>query len=378
MNRQTILWSGIIAAAMLFDSPHLMAQAEQNENLKVSAAARWDAYVGQFLDSQFAAQPDSAVWEGRHEFDGKLPDWSAAGLKRESQRLKSQREQALAFAEDQLDARRRFERDYLLAQLDKARYWLEVSEEPYTNPKFYGDALDPDVYVSREYAPLETRIKSFTQYASNVPQALQQAKGNLRLPMARTRIKIGRRMIGGLAEFYARDVAAVFAPVKDEQLQRQFRLANEAAIRAVREFDEWLSAEEPAATDDFRLGPARFTQMLKMTEGVEIQPDEIEAIGRRDLERNQRALKQACEQFAPGKSVRECMVLATAHKPKNPDPVLAATDQLGMLRKFVLDNDIMTIPGKEVAEVRKAPAYQAWNFAYINIPGAYEKGLPSI
>ena len=187
MNRQTILWSGIIAAAMLFDSPHLMAQAEQNADLKVAAAARWGAYVGQFLDSHFAAQPDSAVWEGRHEFDGKLPDWSAAGLKRESQRLKAQREQALAFAEDQLDARRRFERDYLLAQLDKARYWLEVSEEPYTNPKFYGDALDPDVYVSREYAPLETRIKSFTQYASNVPQALQQAKGNLRLPMARTR-----------------------------------------------------------------------------------------------------------------------------------------------------------------------------------------------
>ena len=40
--------------------------------------------------------------------------------------------------------------------------------------------------------------------------------------------------------------------------------------------------------------------------------------------------------------------------------------------------DVVTIPGTEEALVKKAPAYKAWNFAYINIPGAYEKGLPSI
>jgi len=56
---------------------------------------------------------------------------------------------------------------------------------------------------------------------------------------------------------------------------------------------------------------------------------------------------------------------------------VAASEQLGALRKFILDKKIVTIPGTEEAKVRKAPAYKAWNFAYITPPGAYERNLPS-
>ena len=35
-------------------------------------------------------------------------------------------------------------------------------------------------------------------------------------------------------------------------------------------------------------------------------------------------------------------------------------------------------PGTEEARVAEAPAYRRWNFAYINIPGPYEKSLPSV
>jgi len=36
------------------------------------------------------------------------------------------------------------------------------------------------------------------------------------------------------------------------------------------------------------------------------------------------------------------------------------------------------VPGREQALVRMAPPYQRFNFAYIDIPGPYEKDLPSI
>ena len=55
----------------------------------------------------------------------------------------------------------------------------------------------------------------------------------------------------------------------------------------------------------------------------------------------------------------------------------AATNQLADLRKFIIDKDLMTIPGTEEAKVAQAPPYKAWNFAYINIPGPYETNLPS-
>jgi len=45
------------------------------------------------------------------------------------------------------------------------------------------DAIDPDVYVSREYAPLEQRLKAYTVYAKAVPTAVEQIRKNLRTPL---------------------------------------------------------------------------------------------------------------------------------------------------------------------------------------------------
>ena len=54
-----------------------------------------------------------------------------------------------------------------------------------------------------------------------------------------------------------------------------------------------------------------------------------------------------------------------------------ARKQLTDLKAFMTEKKIATIPGTEEALVAEAPAYRRWNFAYINIPGPYEKGLPS-
>ncbi len=68
------------------------------------AASKWDAYVEQYLESYFKAHPAFAVYKGRHEFDGQLPDWSAAGIAAEIARLKQQRAEAAAFAAEALTA----------------------------------------------------------------------------------------------------------------------------------------------------------------------------------------------------------------------------------------------------------------------------------
>jgi hypothetical protein len=231
--------------------------------------------------------------------------------------------------------------------------------------------------VRREYAPLETRIKAYTQYARNVPRALDQIQANLKTPMPKTLVQIGRRTIGGLAGFYAGDVAAIFAPVKDEKLQMEFQEANAAAIQAVKKFDAWLATLEPTATDDYPLGAEKFSRMLKMTEGVDTPLGRLDEIGKRDLQRNLDALAQECKKLAPDKSVEECMAMVAARKAEGNGPVDAASRQLAGLREFVEKNDLVSIPGTEQARVAQAPAYRAWNFAYIDIPGPYEQGLPS-
>jgi hypothetical protein len=100
-------------------------------------------------------------------------------------------------------------------------------------------------------------------------------------------------------------------------------------------------------------------------------------IGREDLDRNLGALRKACMQLAPGKTLTACVAKEAADKAPG-KPVEAAREQLKTLRAFVESHDLVTIPGTEQALVDEAPPYQRWNFAYINIPGPYEKNLPSV
>src|SRR5256714_13181125 len=118
--------------------------------------------------------------------------------------------------------------------------------------------------------------------------------------------------------------------------------------------------------------------MVKQTEGVDIDLAQLEQIAQKDLQRNLDAMKAECDKYAPGMSVIDCSNKASAHKAEGKDVVAAATAQLADLRKFIQDHDLVSMPGTEEAKVAQAPPYKAWNFAYINIPGPYETGLPSV
>src|SRR6476659_4901131 len=345
--------------------------------MTVSDSKEWDSYVNEFLKAYFVAHPDFAVVQGRHEFDGKLPDWSAGGLANETKRLHAEKDRVAAFQDSTLSERQRFERQYVASRIDAELFWIESAEWPFRSPQYYADGIDPDVYVSRQYAPLEQRLKAYTAYAKAVPPALEQIRKNLRTPMPKTFINIGHTTYGGLVAFYEKDVPAIFASVKDEQLQKDFREANSGAIKAMKEMNDWFTTLEPTANTNFALGAEKFSEMLKATERVDISLDELAQIGRRDLDRNLAALKEACSTYAPGLSVGECVAKAQAHKPTG-GAVEMARKQLGGLKSFIQEKKLVTIPGTEEAQVNEAPAYKRWNFAYINIPGPYEKGLPSV
>ncbi|HCK85359.1 MAG TPA: DUF885 domain-containing protein, partial [Hyphomonadaceae bacterium] len=58
--------------------------------------------------------------------------------------------------------------------------------------------------------------------------------------------------------------------------------------------------------------------------------------------------------------------------------VEGARAQLAGLRAFLVEQDLVTIPGTEEAQVEEAPPFARQNFAYIDIPGPYETNLPSV
>jgi len=333
--------------------------------------------VDAFLAGYFQHYPVFAANAGKHEFDGRLPDFSAEGLKANADWLHAQRKSFTAFTDDELDARGRFQRDYVLAVIDGQLFWLEDSGAPYKNPTFYTGDLSPSMYLTRPYAPLAQRMAAFVTYQEALPKALAQIKANLKLPLPASYIDVGVNSFAGFASFFKTDVPGIFAQVKDDALQARFKASNAAAIKATQELADWLKAQKPHATQDFALGADKFAKMLHATERVDLPLDQLKAIGESDLARNLASLKSACDKFAPGQSLKDCVAKESADKPVG-GAVEGARAQLASLRQFIVDKDLVSIPGTEQAKAEEAPPFNRWNFAYIEIPGPYEKNLPSV
>lgn len=340
------------------------------------AQASWTAFASQFIEDTFKAQPFFAVQSGRHEFDGQMPDYSAAGIAKEVERLKAARSKTQSFNAADLTDAQRFEREYVIHVTDSDLFWLDRARSPFTNPAWYIDRLDPEVYLSRNYAPLDVRLKGYIGYARAIPKMAADIRANLQTPMARTLLERGISGFGGFADFYRHDVPKVFASVKDDAAQKELAEVDEAAAKAMGELKNWLVAGRKQATEKYALGDALFADMLKSTEQVDTPLADLMKVGQDDLNRNLQALKDACAQYLPKGTLRDCTLKMEANKPPG-GPVAQARKQLTDLKAFIVEKQIVTIPGDEQALVAEAPPYNRANAAYINVAGPYDKGVAS-
>jgi hypothetical protein len=334
----------------------------------------WPAYAAGFVEEYLKSQPFFAVQAGRHEYDGQMPDYSTAGIAAQVARLKEWRARAGAFDAAALNADERFEREYLLWVTDTDLYWLDRARSPFTNPVWYVDRLDPEVYLSREYAPLPQRLQGYLGYARAIPKIVADIRANLSTPLPATFIERGIAGFGGFAEFYRQDVPQVFASIQDPQAQRALADADEAAARAMDSLKAWLESERGHAGGNFALGEPKFLEMLKATERVAIPVAQLAAAGQADLERNTQALKSACAQFLPKATLSACVQKVQADKPTG-GAVAGARVQLDTLRSFVIAHHVVSVPDDQQAQVAEAPPYNRSNGAYISVPGPYEEGV---
>jgi len=341
----------------------------------VSEASRHWAEVSQdFIRGYFDAQPFFAAQSGKHEYDGQLPDLSEHGLRRMVSWLHDERQQIEQVDAAGLEPRERFDREYLLAVIDGDLFTFEKSHWPFTNPAFYIGNLDPDMYLSRDYAPLDQRLKAYIKYAQGVPKMAADIQKNIKGPIPKTFVELGVADFGGFVDFFKKDVDPVFAQVGDANLKKQLADADANAAQAMANLRDYMISLRKGANDRYALGKDLLAQMLMDTERVDLPLDQIEAAGRADLDRNTAALKSECAKLLPKGPIAACIAKVLAKKPPE-GPVEAARKQLPELKQFIVDHDVVTIPNSDPVHVAEAPPYNRSNAAFIQVPGPYDHGV---
>lgn len=358
-------------------------RAEDSSNQSGVAAeapsAEWPAFVDGFIEATFKANPGFAVMQGRHEYDGQIADLSQAAIDSQVARLKKAISDAEGFGNDKLTKEQQYERDYLVAVAKGQLFWIdpEGADQLHNNPAAYLGFVDPSVYVTVPYAPKEQRLKAYIKFLENVPRATEQMRANIKTPMATSFVDYAAKAFGGFIDYYPGDGMVAWKGVGSDEDQKALKAASDNAVKAMKETVAWVETQRGSAKPNFALGKDKFQRMLADTEMVTTPVEELERIGRADLASNQKLLKEACSRYAAGATIEACMAKMNADKPVG-GPVAEARRQLPMLKQFIIDHDIVTIPGPEEAKVEESPPYNRQNSAYINIPGPYEKNLPSV
>ncbi len=359
---------------MSFSACDKDSTTQVTQNNTAETESELNRLIEEFSKGFYALNPTVAVSNGLHDYDGKLPDYSAKGIQQSINWYRQMGTRIESIDAGNLSDSAWLYREQLQFVVDSSLFYLEDLKVMENNAWYGYDSIDPDVYLSRAYAPLETRIRAFIEHVQGMSKAVPDIRNNLR-PMPSSYAHVLQDYMSGLAEFISTTPNDVFSELNDPLLHEQMSVSTSKAARELNSLSAWI--ETQPRNEDYALGEEKFARMLWALERIDTPLAELRALAEADLERNLQAMDKACAEFSPATSISECTAKVYANKYED-GPVAGATRQLEMLKQVLLDKEIVTIPGDDVALVAEAPPHQRSNAAYIIIPGPHEKGMPSV
>lgn len=344
-------------------------------------------YQARFIDALWKENPDWATNVGFHQYDSVLivPDSAA-------------KQASLAFAQQQLDSLKSYNLaalndankiDYQLIQnyLESVQWNIRELKGNEWDPSYYNVSNTFAFILNENYAPLETRLRSFASRLRNIPAYYEAAKKQIKDPVPElTSLAIDQNN-GGLSVFekdFADSLKKTSIPAAE---QTAMISSAKTATKAIRDYAVWLKALKPEHPRSFRLGEPLYDQKFKFDIQSSFSAGQIydSAIARKafvhgEMTKISRQLWSKYFGAAPMPSdsleLIGRMIDTLSIKHVKPEEFQSAIEkQLPSLIAFIKEKDLLYIDPSKPLVVRKEPAYMAGVAgASISAPGPYDKG----
>ena len=335
----------------------------------------YEAVAEEYIKGYLGAHPLEGTALGLHEYDGKITDYSRLALDAELSRLRRFDDRLNKFDRTKLSPRQSVDLRILQAAVKKDLFEMQEMSVFERNPMVYARAADVNVYIKRNFAPLEDRVRSLVAIESQIPNILIAARTNLNDVIPKPYVELAIQIAKGSADFLKKDLVAAVGTLKDEQLRVAFHEANRKAANALNDYAAWLEREKlPKASMDFALGEEKFRRFLAQTELVDLPPQKILEIGLEQLKAEQTAFAEAAKKIDPNKSPIEVFKQIQSEHPTPQNLIPDVAKDLDKIRKYVLTRRLVSIPSDVRAKVKETPQYlRATSFASMDTPGPFEK-----
>ena len=367
MNR--LRWLPLILGLFV---PVLISSAVKTPDEEYESVA--EEYIRGYLN----ARPMLGTSLGLHEYDGKVADYSRLSLDAELSRLRRFDDRLRKFDLQKLGSRQSIDLRILQAAIRRELFLRQDLAMFERDPMAYARAVDLNIYIKRNFSPLEDRARSIVAVESQIPNIIIAAKTNLAPVLPRPQVELAIQIARGSADFLRKNLAEALADVKDDRIQAEFEDANRKAAAALVDYANWLERERlPKASPNFAIGEEKFHRMLAETELVDMPPAKILEIGLAKLAEEQKVFAEAARQIDPGKSPIEVFKAIQKEHPTPENLIHDVGRELEQIRKFVVNRHLVTIPSEVRAQVKETPQYRrATSFASMDTPGPFEKRAP--
>ena len=361
----------IIPLAVLFSCEQKTKQAA----VPVSGDAAFEKLSENYLTGFLAWRPANGVALGYHEYDGKVTDLGKESIGKELGRLKDFDQQLAATDTTLLSAKDFYDFRILRSAIKNEIFNFEDMGEFDRNPMTYAGAVDVSIYIKRNFAPLEERLKSIIAIEKNAANVFVAAKANLKDTLAKPYVETAIEIAHGTADFLGGDLKIALKDVKNDSLMKAFNAVNKTAIASINNYATWLQKQKlPKANNKYAIGTISYKKMLLYSEGLTLEPEKILAIGLSELKKEQAVFNAAAKTINPNKKPIEVYQDLQKEHPAAENLIPEVRKNVEAIRKFLTDKNIVSMPDSVNLKVTETPQYaRATSTASNDDPGPFEK-----
>jgi uncharacterized protein (DUF885 family) len=342
-----------------------------------AAATSDDAFhqlADEYLAGYLAWRPAQGVSLGLHEYDGKITDYRRASLDAELARLKDFDRRLARLNTQTLSPRAFYDYRILRAAIRKELFDFEELQVFSRNPMTYASALDVNIYLKRNFAPLDQRVRSIIAVLGETSNIVAAARANLAESVPKPYVETAIQVAEGSVDFLSKDLVTALRGLTNEALRSPLTTATDRASAALRGYVQYLKEQKlPKANQRFALGRDRFARMLRETELITLPPEQILEIGLVELVRQQKAFALTAKMIDPTRQPIDVFKDIQKDHPTEESLIPDTKKNLEALRQFVIDRHVVTIPSEVRPRVEDTPQYaRATSFASMDTPGPFE------
>lgn len=353
------------------------------------ANAAFAAMSAAYIKELFTLDPNLATQAGEHAHDGRWPDLSVAGTAKLREFFAGAKAAADQLSEAALDETNRTDLKILKNQLEYALFQLDELKPHEKNPLLYvgliGDGLDP--LLTREFAPVETRMANLAARLEGVPAIVAAARARLGKP-PRIFTETAIAQTRGLIELTSKGLVEAAAQAPGQQAA--VLAAAQKATAALTELLTFLEKELlPRSDGDFRIGRALFEKKLRFELADPVDIDEVAKGARALLDATTEEMVATSLELWPqlfGKAavpkhdtlaakkalVKKVLDKVAADRPTNVTILAEAKKMLEEMTAFVRQHDLVRVP-EEKCDVIEMPEYRRGvAVAYCESSGPFE------